>query len=126
MRKELAVPVVAVLGLTLAAACSKEPEKAAADAALQASISCYIADQQRCEEALTPSEAQVQVRSVECSSMSGVLKRPAACPTAAFEGRCSTTGESGAAVHRFYKGRDVVYEKSFCEDTAKGSWSPNF
>ncbi|MBS2018621.1 MAG: hypothetical protein JST00_37490 [Deltaproteobacteria bacterium] len=108
--------------VVLASACSKKPDPSAAPA----SVSCFIADQHRCEEAPAPDKAQDEARTIECSSVSGKLSRPATCPTADFVGKCTTTEKGIVSVHRWYKGADPEYQKSACAEPFKGVWSTTF
>ena len=108
------------LAAVLAIGCSKPAPQQGA------SVSCYVADQFRCEEAPAPSKAQDEARAVECSSVSGTLKHPSACPTAGFEGKCTITENGATTIRRTYHGADTAYQKSFCIDTAKGAWSTTF
>ena len=116
--RALCFAVLVATGLLIG--CSKPPPEKGA------SVSCYVADQLRCEEAPAPTKAQDEARAVECSSVSGALKHPAACPTAGFEGKCTITENGATTIRRTYKGADTAYQKSFCIDTAKGAWSTTF
>lgn len=117
-----------VTSTLLLAACSRTADKLTPDAgaASGASLSCHIADQDRCVEAPAPTKAQEEAQTIECSSTSGVLKRPAACPTAGFVGRCTIVESGTTTVRRWYKGADAAYQKSFCVETVKGTWSAAF
>src|SRR5689334_14972994 len=90
------------IALTLSACPKKDPGKTTGP-----SLSCYIADQHRCQEAPAPDKAQDEARSIECASTSGKLSRPAACPTAGFLGKCTTTNDGIVAVQRWYTGADA-------------------
>jgi len=117
------VPALVVALLTGATgACSKKPEGAAAGA----SIACFIADQHRCEEAPAPDKTEEEARTIECSSTSGKLSRPAACPKDGFLGKCTTTDNGMTRVHRWYTGADAAYQKAFCAEPARGTWSTTF
>lgn len=104
-----------------ASACSKKAEGNAAT-----SLSCYVADQHRCEEAPAATKAQDDARTIECSSVSGKLSRPASCPTSGFVGKCTVVADGATSIHRFYTGTDAAYQKSFCAEPAKGVWSTTF
>jgi len=111
------VSAVALLGT----GCSKKPEAGAAQ-----SVSCYIADQHRCEEAPAPDKTQSEAREIECSSTSGKLSKPAACPTAGFVGKCTTTANGIVTVHRWYTGADASYQKASCAEPQQGVWTTAF
>jgi hypothetical protein len=115
------------LAVLLTGCPASKPEAAKTDAAADGgsgSIACYSAVQFNCEENPTPTAESVANLSVKCSSVSGVLSRPAACPQAGFQGKCSTT--SDVPVRRWYTGADVAYSKDFCINTAHGTWSTTF
>ena len=118
----LALVLAAGALMTATLGCSKKPEPTAA----KPSLSCWIENQHRCEEAPSPDKSQEELRTVECSSVSGKLSRPAACPTAGFLGKCTTADQGITSVHRWYTGADAEYQKSFCADPAKGVWSTAF
>lgn len=105
----------------LASGCSKKPEAGATQ-----SVSCYIADQHRCEEAPAPDKAQTEAREIECSSTSGKLSKPAVCPTAGFVGKCTTTANGQVSIHRWYTGADAAYQKASCAEPQQGVWSTTF
>ena len=108
-------------GLVVLVACSKKPSEGAAS-----SLSCYIADQHRCQEAPAPDKAQSEAREIEFSSTSGKLSKPAACPTAGFVGKCTTTANGQVSIHRWYTGADADYQKASCADPYRGVWSTTF
>ncbi len=110
------------LALTLTAC----PKKADPGKTVGPSVSCYIADQHRCQEAPAPDKAQDEARSIECASTSGKLSHPAACPTAGFLGKCTTTNDGVVAVQRWYTGADADYQKASCAEPQKGVWSTTF
>jgi len=94
-----------------------------------ASLSCYLATQFTCDEYPNPTPAQVMDVPTACSSGSGELHQPAACPTAGFSGKCTRPeGPTipGPYVERFYTGADVAYAQDFCVNTASGVWSTTF
>lgn len=116
--------IISATGLIVvlaASACSKKPEPTAAP-----SVSCYIADQHRCEEAPAPDKTQAEAREIECSSTSGKLSKPAACPTAGFVGKCTTTSNGIVAIHRWYTGADAAYQKASCAEPQQGVWTTTF
>ena len=76
----------------------------------------------RCEEAPAPTKDQDEARAIECSSTSGTLK----CPAAGFEGKCTIVENGTTTIRRAYKGAETAYQKSFCVETAKGTWSTTF
>lgn len=115
------ISIAGLVVLLAASACSKKPEAGAAS-----SVSCYIADQHRCEEAPTPDKAQTEAREIECSSTSGKLSKPAACPTAGFVGKCTTTANGIVAIHRWYTGADAAYQKASCAEPQQGVWTTTF
>ena len=115
------ISIAGLVVLLAASACSKKPEAGAAS-----SVSCYIADQHRCEEAPTPDKAQTEAREIECSSVSGKLAKPAACPTAGFVGKCTTTANGQVSIHRWYTGADAAYQKASCAEPQQGVWSTTF
>jgi hypothetical protein len=115
------VAFLGISALALAGCSKKAPEGGA-----RASLSCFIADQHRCEEAPAPDKTQEEARTIECSSVSGKLARPASCPADGFLGKCTTTDNGIVAVHRWYTGADAAYQKAFCADPAKGVWSTAF
>jgi hypothetical protein len=90
------------------------------------SVSCYSAEQMRCEEAPLPSDEQRQDIPIMCSSVSGVFTSPAACPSAGFIGKCVVGTGRGQEVRRRYTGNDATYEADFCTNTAHGTWSTVF
>jgi len=91
-----------------------------------ASISCYVANQQICYEDPTPTAAQLDNLPVKCSSDSGEYLQPAKCPQTGFIGKCTFSAADGPEVDRFYTGVDPVYQQSFCETVALGTWSTTF
>ena len=98
-----------------------------ASAAVTSRITCYVAPQFICDDYPNPTAAQTMDVPVACSSASGDFG--AACPTAAFKGKCTrpegpTT--PGPYVERFYEGADVAYAQDFCVNTASGVWSTTF
>ena len=90
------------------------------------SLSCHVAVQQVCDEYPAPSPSDDENVGVACSSRSGVLARPAACPSAGFLGKCTTGSGSGQHIQRFYTGADAAYSQDFCANTAHGAWSTAF
>jgi hypothetical protein len=96
------------------------------DAAAIAPLSCYTADMFICDEYPNPTAQQDSDVPVRCSSISGVLSRPPACPTAGFLGKCTLGSGKGVYVQRFYTGADAAYSQDFCTNTSMGSWSTTF
>ena len=96
------------------------------DATASGPLACYVADQFLCDEYPDPTPAQESDVPVACSSRSGVLTRPPACPTAGFVGKCTIGSGRGAYVQRFYTGADAAYAQDFCVNTAHGVWSTTF
>ncbi len=90
------------LATLLLVGCSRPLEKAT-------TVSCYIADQHRCEEAPAPTKAQDEARAVECSSA-----------------KCTIVENGTTVIRRTYQGAETAYQKSFCVETAKGAWSTTF
>jgi hypothetical protein len=132
-----------VVSLVLMTAChpTVDDTDAGADAAGEAStadsatdggassLSCYVASQFTCDEYPHPTPGQTTDVPVACSSASGVLEQPAACPMAGFKGKCTRPeGPTipGPYVERFYAGADVAYAQDFCVNTASGVWSTTF
>ena len=94
-----------------------------------ASLSCYLAAQFTCNEYPSPTPAQVTDVPTACSSGSGELLQPAACPMAGFKGKCTRPDGPtvpGPYVERFYVGADLAYAQDFCVNTASGVWSTTF
>ncbi len=90
------------------------------------SIACYIATQFRCTDYPNATAAQLSTDvPTMCSSVSGVLSQPAACPTASFGGKCTRPASEGY-IERFYTGADLAYARDFCVNTALGTWSTTF
>jgi len=90
------------------------------------SIACHVATQQRCKEFPSATTEQLTNLPVECSSVSGLLSKPANCPTSTFVGKCTMGSGTAIEIKRVYKGVDAAYEKDFCENTAHGAWSTAF
>ncbi len=90
------------------------------------SIACYVASQFLCHEYPQATADQKTNLPVECSSDSGDLTTPAACPTANFGGKCTVGTGEGRDVKRFYTGSDLAYDQDFCVNTAMGVWSTQF
>lgn len=91
-------------------------------------IACFVASQDRCKEHPLANEVQRKALEGECSSASGALSSPAACPPAGFIGKCTVPGAGGggAEIRRWYKAADAAYQQDFCVNTAKGVWSTTF
>jgi hypothetical protein len=103
--------------------------EASADGGVTSSISCYIAAQFICDDYPSATAAQLTDVPVACSSASGELKTPAACPQTDFKGKCTRPEGptvAGPYVERFYAGADVAYAQDFCVNTANGVWSTTF
>jgi hypothetical protein len=96
------------------------------DSAAIAPLACYTASMFICDEYPNPTAAQDSDVPVRCSSVSGVLSRPPACPTAGFLGKCTLGSGKGAYVQRFYTGADATYSQDFCVNTSLGIWSTTF
>lgn len=109
-----------------AAADAATTDAASSDAAVGSSLACYIAGQMRCKEFPQATADQEANLPVECSSDSGKLTSPAACPNAGFVGKCTVGTGVGREVRRWYTGADVVYQQDFCVTTAMGLWSTTF
>lgn len=92
----------------------------------KASISCYSDVQFYCEEIVAPTMEQEDGLKVVCSSGSAVFSKPAACPPAAFVGKCTFTADGVTKTRRYYTGVDAAYNQDFCVNTAKGTWSTVF
>jgi hypothetical protein len=102
---------------------------ASADGGATSSISCYIASQFICDDYPSATATQLTDVPVACSSASGELKTPSACPQADFKGKCTRPEGptvAGPYVERFYTGADVAYAQDFCVNTANGVWSTTF
>ncbi len=91
---------------------------------------CHLtATQFTCNEYPNPTAAQRTDVPTACSSGSGDLQEPAACPPAGFKGKCTRPDGPtvpGPYVERFYDGADVAYAQDFCVNTASGVWSTTF
>jgi hypothetical protein len=105
---------------------SASTSDAGGDAALGGALACYVADQFICDEYPDPTPAQISDVPVACSSRSGVLSSPPACPSAGFVGKCTIGAGQGIYVQRFYTGADAAYAQDFCVNTAMGTWSTTF
>jgi hypothetical protein len=90
------------------------------------SIACYIASQDRCHEYPKATAMQLTDLPVECSSTSGVLSMPGACPMTGFLGKCTIGTGAGSDVMRWYAPADGTYEMSYCASPANGVWSTTF
>ncbi len=112
-------------GLSLAA-CGKDPEPTPDAGPSVGSVACYVADQFKCDEYPNATTMQHENSAIACSSLSGMLSEPAACPTAEFVGKCTTGTGTDTHVERFYTGVDAAYNQDFCVNTALGVWSTTF
>ena len=116
MKRPLCLLAAAVFFLC---GCPKKEEK-------PASVACFIADQHRCVEAPAAAKVQDEAVSIECSSVSGKLTRPAACPADGFLGKCTITENGVVTVRRWYTGADAAYQKASCAEPSRGVWSTTF
>ena len=130
--RNLLVLVALFLGLTAGDCTPKETPVdgggPTSDGAAGTGTACYVADQFRCKEFPTPTDDQRNNLMVECSSASGALA--ATCPMGNFKAKCTVAAAAGTRdspeVRRWYTGRDVAYEQSFCASPAMGVWSTTF
>lgn len=114
------------LALGLGAACKNDPTPTPDAGMSVGSVACYMADMFKCDEYPNATQTQHENSAVACSSTSGALTEPAACPTANFVGKCTTGTGVSARVERFYTGADAAYAQDFCVNTALGTWSTTF
>lgn len=90
-----------------------------------ASISCYVASENLCDDYTQATTTQCADVPTACATRGGVAAGPAACPTADFQAKCSMPGP-GAYVLRFYGTRGDANDQSFCTGAGGGSWSTTF
>lgn len=92
------------------------------------SASCAIAAEFLCDEWSNACPAYIAETEGSCDNRGGVWASPAACPTAAFEGKCALPASPDASqlTSRWYTGADTATQESFCTTIGQGTWSTTF